>query len=54
MDEIKLLEKIRDSLRRDPDIPHFGCTLDEQQKTLSITIVSTQENFVITCHERRF
>lgn len=47
MNQLELLVHIRDTLRRDPNFPDFGSEIELENARMRITIVDTQEHFVI-------
>lgn len=52
--KMELLEAIFRALRKDPDFPDdVGCTIDHGEKELRITIVETQQSFIIMATEDR-
>lgn len=49
--KMELLEAIHHALKKDPDFPHYGCLLDHGDKEFRITIVDTQQHFIIQASE---
>ncbi len=52
--KMELLEAIFDALKKDPKFPdNLGCCIDHGEKELRITIVDTQQSFIILAAEDR-
>lgn len=53
MTKMELLEHIFHLLRNDPKFPNAGYAVDHGEKELRLTIVETQQSFVIMAAEVR-